>query len=192
MTRVQRPLLLALMALLCVLAGPAGLAHASGRDVLDDCTDDEVMSKTYTQKEYRDALSQLQADADQYGNCREVIRRAQLRAAAGTKKRDTSTTPAAAGGGDGSSGAIGSAPASEQLAGATPVERAAVDNARTDAAKPSLESTNVDTTNAGRAPGSGDGSDVPTPLVVVLAMLLAATLAMAAVRLRSLVNARRA
>ncbi|HUR86474.1 MAG TPA: hypothetical protein VMY78_14120 [Solirubrobacteraceae bacterium] len=189
---MQRPFLLALMAALCVLAGPAGLAHASGRDVLDDCTDDEVMSKTYTQKEYRDALSQLQADADQYGNCREVIRRAQLRAAAGTKKQDTSTTPAAAaGGGDGSSGAIGSAPASEQLAGATPAERAAVEQARTDAAQPALESTNVDTTNAGRAPGSGDGSDVPAPLVVVLAMLLAATLAMAAVRLRSLVNARR-
>ena len=37
-------------------AAPAGGALASGKDVIRDCTDDEVMSKTYTQKEYRDAL----------------------------------------------------------------------------------------------------------------------------------------
>jgi hypothetical protein len=82
-TAMPRPLLVALLALLALLAGPGAAALASGRDVLDDCTDDEVMSKTYTQKEYRDALSQLAADADQYGNCRQVISRAQLSAAGG-------------------------------------------------------------------------------------------------------------
>ena len=188
---VQRTFLLALMAALVVLAVPATAALASGRDVLDDCTDDEVMSKTYTQKEYREALSELAADADQYGNCREVIRRAQLKAA-GAKKKGTSTTPVPAGANDGGGGAIGSAPASEQLEAATPAERSAVEKARTDAARPVLESADIDTTNAGRAPGSSQASDVPTPLLVVLAMLLAAALAMAAVRLRSLVNARRA
>ena len=194
MKAVQRPFLLALIAGLAVLAVHATAALASGRDVLDDCTDDEVMSKTYTQKEYRDALSQLAADADQYGNCREVIRRAQLRAAAGTKKKDTSTTPAAgAGSGAGSGGgSVGTAPASEQLEAATPKERSAVEKASKDAAQPVLETESVDTTNAGRAPGSSQASDVPTPLVIVLALLLVATLAMAAVRLRSLVNARRA
>jgi hypothetical protein len=81
-----RPLLAALLAAIALFAAPATAALASGRDVLDDCTDDEVMSKTYTQKEYRDALSQLAADADQYGNCRQVISRAQLRAAGSKKK----------------------------------------------------------------------------------------------------------
>ena len=190
---VQRPLLLALVAVLALIALPATAALASGRDVLDDCTDDEVMSKTYTQKEYRQALSELAADADQYGNCREVIRRAQLKAAAGAKKQGTSTTPAGgAGASDGCNGAIGSPPASEQLDAATPAERSAVEKARTDAARPVLDTASVDTTNAGRAPGASQASDVPTPLIVVLAMLLAAALAMAAVRLRSLVNARRA
>ena len=61
-----------------------------------DCTDDEVLTKTYTQKEYRDALEQLAADADEYGNCRDVIRRAQLEQAAG---RDA--TPANSGSGGG-------------------------------------------------------------------------------------------
>jgi hypothetical protein len=42
------------LALLLLLLVPAATAVASGRDVLRDCADDEVLSKTYTQKEYRE------------------------------------------------------------------------------------------------------------------------------------------
>jgi hypothetical protein len=199
---VLRPRLLVALAALAVLVAPATAALASARDVLNDCTDDEVMSKTYTQKEYRDALNQLAADADQYGNCRQVIERAQLRAASrGKQKKDTgATSPATAGdgtgggrnGGDGSAGAVGSAPAAQQLAEATPAERAAVDKARhAGGQRFELDKTRVDPSRVGAVPGVSQASDMPGPLVAVLALLLVAALAVAGVRIRSLVNARR-
>jgi len=194
---VLRPLVVALVALIALLAGPASAALASGRDVLDDCTDDEVMSKTYTQKDYRDALAQLAADADQYGNCREVISRARLKAAAaGRGRKDGTSTPgdAPAGGRtSGGSGAIGSAPAVQQLRAATPAERKAVDRARTATGRPfELDNARVDPKKVGAVPGVSQVSDLPAPLVAVLALLLLAALALAAIRIRSLVHARRA
>jgi hypothetical protein len=201
---VLRPRLLVALAALAVLVAPATAALASARDVLNDCTDDEVMSKTYTQKEYRDALNQLAADADQYGNCRQVIERAQLRAAsAGRQRKDTGATSSAPtgggtsggakrGGGDGSAGAVGSAPAAQQLADATPAERTAVDKARHAAGQQfELDKTRIDPSKVGAVPGVSQVSDMPGPLVAVLALLLIAALAVAGVRIRSLVNARR-
>ena len=49
---------------------PAASAWASGR-LLRDCADDEVLSKAYTQKEYRDALSRT--DSSEYSDCESVI-----------------------------------------------------------------------------------------------------------------------
>jgi hypothetical protein len=183
------------MATLTLLAGPATAALASGRDVLNDCTDDEVMQKTYTQKEYSDALAQLQGDTDEYGNCRDVIRRAQLKAAAagGAKKKDSTAGAAPAGGGpSGGAGAIGSAPAKDQLQAATPTERKAVEDARTANRSFQLDNTTVDPSKVGSVPGVTRVSDLPAPLIAVLALLLVAALALGAVRIRSLVHARRA
>lgn len=191
MTGVPRSLLVALMAALALLSGPTTAALASGRDVLNDCTDDEVMQKSYTQKEYRDALAQLQGDTDEYGNCRDVIRRAQLKAAGGGKKNGTSAAAPVNGGGPGG-GAIGSAPAQEQLQAATPTERKAVDDARTANRPFELDNTAVDPSKVGSVPGVTQVSDLPPPLVAVLALLLIAALALGAVRIRSLVHARRA
>jgi hypothetical protein len=193
-----RPAFIALLAALALLAAPATAALASGRDVINDCTDDEVLSKTYTQKEYHDALAQLPADADQYGNCRQVISRAELRAASQQKNHSGSKAPAPAagqtgGGTSGGAGAIGSAPARQQLAQATPAERKAVDKARADGGQRlEVHQTRVDPSKVGTVPGVSRVSDLPTPLVAVLALLLVAALALAAVRIRSLVNARRA
>ncbi len=189
-------LLVALLATLALLGGSATVL-ASGRAVLNDCTDDEVMSKTYSQQDYRDALAQLQGDTDQYGNCRDVIKRAQLAAAsaAGAKKekQDSSAGAAPATGGGGNGGgpaAIGSAPAREQLQAATPTERQAVDEAR--ATAPAAPNATVDPNEVGTVPGVSRVSDLPSPLVAVLALLLVAALALSAVRIRSLVHARRA
>ena len=189
---MPRTLLIALLTLLA-LTGSATVALASGRDVLNDCTDDEVMSKTYTQKEYRDALAQLAGDTDQVGNCRDVIKRAQLKAAAGgAKKKDTTAPAAPAGGSSGGSGAIGSAPAQEQLQAATPTERKAVQDARTTNGPVEVDNATVDASKVGTVPGVSSASALPTPLVVALALLLVAALTLAALRIRSLVHARRA
>jgi hypothetical protein len=191
---MRRLLLLTMLALLCAAAP----AHGSGLAVIRDCTDDEVMSKTYTQKDYRDALRQFAADGDQYGNCRDVIRRAQAAAAAGKKKSangDANANGAGPGGGStgGGAGAIGSAPAAEQLKQATAAERKSVDDARTAApGAVAVDDGAVDTARVGTAPGLSQASDLPTPLVLLLALLLAGALAVAGLRVRRLVNARRA
>ena len=182
---------LAILIALALLAPASALA--SGEDVIRDCTDDEVMSKSYTQREYRDALRELAADADQYGNCRDVIKRAQAAALAAGKKKDGgggSAGPAATGGGP---GAIGSAPADEQLNAASEPERRAVERARVTRGGPvALDSATVDPAKAGTVPGVSRASDLPTPLVVLLALLLAGALAIGGLRIRRLVDARRA
>jgi hypothetical protein len=187
---------LVLATILAVLA-PAATALASGTDVIRDCTDDEVMSKTYTQKEYRAALRELAADADQYGNCRDVILRAQQAALAAGKGKDHKSAGGGAGGGnDGSStgggaGAIGSAPAADQLHSASEKERRAVERART-TRSPVLDNASVDAAKVGTAPGVSQVSDLPTPLAILLVLLVAGILAVAGLRLRRLVHARRA
>jgi hypothetical protein len=186
------------VATVLALLVPATHALAAGIDVIRDCTDDEVMSKTYTQKEYRDALRQFASDGDQYGNCRDVIRRAQAAALAAGKKKDSGGTGTGAPAGSGSStgggaGAIGSAPAEEQLSAASKTERRAVERARTARSSPvSLDDRTVDPAKVGTVPGVSQVSDLPAPLVVLLALLLAGTLAIAGHRLRRLVHARRA
>jgi hypothetical protein len=190
---------LTLFTLLAVLAAPSG-AHASGTDVIRDCTDDEVMSKTYSQKEYRAALRELAADADQYGNCRDVILRAQQAALAGGKSRDTTDGAGAAGGGlnggggsNGDGGAIGSAPAAEQLSSATESERKALEQARATRGGPvSLDNASLDSAKVGTAPGVSSVADLPASLVVLIALLLVGTLAIGSLRIKRLVNARRA
>ncbi|MBX5441734.1 MAG: hypothetical protein IRZ32_09430 [Solirubrobacteraceae bacterium] len=78
--RRASPLILALA--LALLALP-GLAHASAADVIRDCTLDGRLDRAYTQKELRSALANLPSDVDEYTNCRDVIRAAQLAAGSG-------------------------------------------------------------------------------------------------------------
>lgn len=193
----MRKLLITLTAMLATLAGGAP-AHASGLDLVRDCTDDEVLSKTYTQKEYRDALSRLSTDSDQYGACRDIIARAQD--AAATKGAGKGGSKG--GNGDGGASAGGSAnqaaPASppksskQQLAEASESDRAAVDDAVRNGTDASVgPSEPIRAANVGRAPGAGQISDLPAPLLALLALLAVGGLVLGAMRIRSLVNARR-
>jgi len=178
-----------------VLLAAAAPAAGAGLDVIRDCTDDEVMSKTYTQKEYRDALRQFAADGDQYGNCRSVIQRAQTAAAAGKKTSggDGASGGAAGGDGGGGAGAIGSAPAAEQLKQASATERQALEAARTsEPGSTAVDNAMLDPGEVGTAPSTNAAADLPTPLLLTLALLLAGALAVAGLRVRRLVNARRA
>src|SRR3954451_23292381 len=70
------------LALLLVLAVP-GLAHASGSAVIKDCADGSI-DKSYSQKDYADALATLPADLDEYTDCRSQIQRKQLGGGGGT------------------------------------------------------------------------------------------------------------
>jgi len=186
---MRLPRIITTLAALLLLALCVPAAHASGRDVIRDCTDDEILSKTYTQAEYKQALSQLASDADQYGNCRSVIKRAQLAALRDARpKRDTSSNGGGTPGG-GSRGrksrGFGNAPAGEQLKSATDEERRAVDAGRGSAGKP------VNLRGVAVAPGVGNNGDIPAALLVLLVLVLAGALALGAIRIRALVLARR-
>lgn len=183
------------LAALLMLACFASNALASGTDVIRDCTDDEVLSKTYTQAEYKAALAELSSDSDQYGNCADIIKRAQLKALRdarsggngnGNGSANSNGNGQGGAGSGGSGGGFGNPPATKQLDSATPEERSAVDLGRKASPTPiSLEGVAV-------KPGLGSSSDLPTPLLMLLALVLAGALALAAIRIRALVLARRA
>jgi hypothetical protein len=183
-----------------VLALPAA-ALAAGRDVIRDCTDDEKFSKTYTQKEYRDALANLSTDTDEYTNCRAVIRRAQLAAAAAAKTPKGGGSGgggANAGGGGGGGGTTGDqggdrSPAPAAPAGPSAAEQRALDDARASAqAAPDVRAASLDATRAGAVPHVEESSELPTSVIVLLVLLAAGLLAAGATRAWSVVRARRA
>ena len=70
MTRVLRHLLL--LAAFVALAVP-GMASASPRQVLDDCNDDGVLSRQYSNSDLRKALDDMPTDLAEYTDCEEII-----------------------------------------------------------------------------------------------------------------------
>jgi hypothetical protein len=95
---VRRRLGVAALAL-CLL--PSAQAHASGNDVLKDCSTNGRLTKNYSQQEYRDAIANIPSDLDEYTDCRDRIRAAQL---------------GLSGGGDDPSGGLPTTPAGNRAA----------------------------------------------------------------------------
>jgi hypothetical protein len=60
------------MSVLALMALPA----AAQADPVTDCVRDDVLNKNYSNSELRKTLDELPTDADEYGNCREVIQNA--------------------------------------------------------------------------------------------------------------------
>lgn len=185
-----------LLALGAVLAGPAATAAASGQALLIDACRDEKVDGTYSQKDYVSALASIPTDGDEYLNCREVIRRAQLAAAARAGRKDDGTgggSGAAGAGGPGGSGSS-AAPArsspGEVLDSASPAERAKLAAAGRSSAPVQIGGRSVSPTATGLSP-SGAANVLPTPLLVALILLGAGLLAAAAHATRSRVLARR-
>jgi hypothetical protein len=90
---MRLPALLLLVVLSVCL--PVAEAAASGGDVIADCTKHGTLTKHYSQREYRQALASLPADVDEYGDCRNVIKDAQVAGAASTGSRKGSGAAAA-------------------------------------------------------------------------------------------------
>jgi hypothetical protein len=70
-------------ALALLLLAPALARADAGDEVIKDCTHNGTLTKRYSQKAYQQALAELPADVDEYGDCRQIIRDAQLGAASG-------------------------------------------------------------------------------------------------------------
>jgi len=171
----------------CLLAAPA-VAHASGQAVIRDCTDDGRIEGHYTQKDYRSALANLPTDVDEYTDCRDVIRRAQLAGAAGGRGGGGGGTTGGGGGGTTAGGAVGGNP----LATASPAERQALAHSQARGGAPVKIAGHLVRPGALGFAALGSPATIPTSLLVVLVLLALGVLAGAGVAIRNRVISRRA
>jgi hypothetical protein len=206
--RLRPRIATALALLLACLAMPA-LAQASkaAEQIQKDCTDG-TLSGHYSQKDLADALATLPADVDEYSDCRDQIRRAQLGGGSsssgggsgsggggGTTGGGTTgggtTGGGATSGGNGDTGTPDTGPAPDPLASATDAERASFQKAVADGDAPvKLDGRPIYPGSLGGTKTSGL-ADLPTPLLAILALLALGGLGAAGLGTRRLVHGRR-
>jgi hypothetical protein len=168
-----RRLIVAAGAVLCL--APA-TAHASGQDVINDCSDHGRLTKSYTQKEYRDALAHMPTDLDEYTDCRDIIRRAQLNLGSGGGGGHGGATGGSTGGGSTGGGTPASAYDGLSPADQARARRDAADAGRRGAAPQRIADTEVN-------PGAlafhdvSSVSELPTPMIVLALLILVGVLA---------------
>jgi cobalamin biosynthesis Mg chelatase CobN len=167
---------------LLALLAPAAPALARDRsdELLVDACRDEHVDGTYTQADYAKALRKIPADTDEYTACRDVVRRAQLAAAAGGRRGSgggsggsgggsSSGGGGSAGGGAGSSGGSSAAQggATSANTGPTPAERKGLDAARNAGAQP------VEVAGQLVKPGAAASArhDLPVSVLVMVGLL---------------------
>jgi hypothetical protein len=199
------------IAVLIALAAPAA-AHATAKAVIEDCQNHNRIVGSYSQKDYAAALADLPADVDEYTDCRAQIQRAQLTARSTGRSGDGSGSGSGAGGGTGTgSGTIGGGGSLGGAAGASARGTAqpgdAVGSSPLDTASDAEKATYAKAVEAGAAPVTLDGrpisasrlggstvngvGDLPTPLLVLLALLAAGLVCAAGLGTRRLVHGRR-
>jgi hypothetical protein len=166
-------LLVSLAALALLAVAPAAGADA-GEAIILRCTHGQSLSG-FSQKAYKQALKDLNADAEEYTNCGSLIRQAQL---------------AAAGGGRGAGGGSAALPSAAAVA-ATPSEQRAITRAGQAGATPVQVGGQTIHPGVVHADIASAFSSLPTPLLAVLAFLLACLLLVAGNALRNRVRAGR-
>ena len=153
--------LIALVLFSALLAPSAALA--SWEDLLQQaCGRKGQVTGTFTQAEYKQALANIPADADQYSDCRSILESAQLAAATG-------------------SNALSQAQAATILETATPAEQQAITSAVTQASKGTKATVGdvvVDPAAFGTAAtATAAANKLPLSLKIMLALLGAGSLA---------------
>jgi hypothetical protein len=156
---------------LLALLGIVSPARADiGETIILRCTHGQSLSG-FSQSAYRQALKELNADAEEYTDCSSLIQQAQLAAAGG------------GGGAGGGRSAVAIAP--------TPSEQRAIAGAKRAGAAPEQLGGQVIHPGVVHADIASVFSSLPTPLLATLAFLLACLLLLAGGLLRSRVRARR-
>jgi hypothetical protein len=169
--------------LFCLLALAPSPAFASGSAVIRDCTDDGQLSKHYSQKDLQSALANLPTDVDEYTNCRQVIRHAQLGGGSGGGT--------GGGGGGGSTGPATPGHGAPLEIPNGPQERGQVASAQKGGGGPIRIAGRTVNPGAARFTAADVRNTLPTPLIVALALLGLGGLAGGGVAARNLVLARR-
>ncbi len=194
---MRRFALIVLIVLTALTAPASALAKDTYKAIYTECQTGKITG-TYTQAQYAQALRNIQTDLDEYTDCRDVIRRAQLGGAGGKGSGGGGAGGAASGGGSAGPGAPSAAAPSagkstaQLLESASPAEKTAVGEARKRSSAPVvIGGRAVSPATAGRSP-AGAANVVPTPLIVALALLALGLALGAAQTIRSRVLARRA
>jgi hypothetical protein len=154
------------LSLLVLLAATA--SADTGAKIIERCTHGQSLSG-FSQKDYRRALAELPTEVEEYSDCANLIRRAQLAAAGG-------------GGGGASGGGATATPLS-------PSERTALTSAPRTGAKSFKVGNQQVRPGVVRADLSSALSSLPDPLLAMLAFLLACAAALGG---RSILKAVRA
>jgi len=176
-----RRALAALLAALGFAIAPAA-AHASATALINDCLTNGKITGHYSQQDYIQALDHLPTDVDEYSDCSQVIRQAELNAAAGGR---TAAAAAAATPVD---------PRADPLTTAAPSERAAIVAAQHSGSRQVAlgDGGGLVTPGVVAVRTSSVLNGMPTPLLVALAILMSIALALGGWRARKFVRARRA
>jgi hypothetical protein len=171
-SRLQR--LLALVAVTIVgacCAAPAAQADI-GETIIQRCTHGQSLAG-FSQSAYQKALKELSADSEEYSPCSSMIRQAQLAAAVGNRG--------------------GGAPVSESSTPlvATPSETRSLQRAARAGAAPVTVGSSVVHPGVVHADVASALSSLPSPVLAMLAVLLACLLGVAGNALRSRIRGRR-
>lgn len=159
-----------------LLLAPASAQADGGAAVIRDCLNHGRITGHYTQRQYAQALAELPADVAEYSDCSGLIRQAQLAAAGGRGR---------SGGGAGGTGPGNS------LATATPAERAQLRAATQAGGQPFDVGGKLVRPGVVSVRSSSVFNALPTPLLIALAALLAASLGVGGHRIWGIVRARR-
>jgi hypothetical protein len=145
-----------------------------GEEIIRRCTHAESL-RGFSQAAYRQALKELSAGTEEYSNCAQLIRQAQL-AAAGAGRGGGS------GGGTATPAASGAAP--------TPSEQRAIAHASRAGAAPLQVGTQTIHPGVVHADIASALSSLPTPLLATVAFLAICLLAAAGAGIRNHIRAR--
>jgi hypothetical protein len=168
------------LATLLLSLGAAATARASNATkILEACGEGKLPSG-YSQQAYRQALRQMPAELSEYSDCSDLIHKAQLAAAAYGR-----------GGGDGGGGGSSEAAGAAAVAPPTPTEQRTLERV------PHTGSAPVQIGGEAIHPGvvhadiASALSALPTPLLALLAFLLAGALTILGWTVRNRVRTRR-
>jgi hypothetical protein len=159
---MKRRIVTTMIMAVVISVAAASSAQGSPIDVIRDCSEDGALNRHYSQHDLSGALGELPSDLDEYTDCRSVIRAAQLSGARG--KNATRKGGLAA-------RVNGAAPPSEQ-------EQKELAQATGSGGKVRIGGKPiVPGANASPLTTAGFGTDVPAPVIVVLAILALVMLA---------------
>jgi len=166
---------LVLVAALLALASPPSAGADVGATIIERCTHGQSLGG-FSQQDYGRALQELPTEVEEYSECGNLIRRAQL---------------AAAGGGGGGGSGAGGGPAAAVATPLTPAERHSLQQIAKTGSAPQLVGNEVIVPGVVHAGVASALSSLPNPLLALLAFLLACALVLAGRALRNRVHTRR-